>query len=219
MAALERMSDFFAARVDGYDEHMLKEVEGCAEGYALMASLVPASTKKLLDLGCGTGLELDFLFPLLPDLAVTGVDLTPEMLNALQRKHADKNLTLICGDYFKVDFGKEIFDCAVSFETMHHFPREPKTALYRRICDALLPGGCYIECDYMVDTQEEEDHWFAENDRLRRESGITDDSYCHYDTPHSIANLISMMHEAGFASAELVFRLGGTGMLVARKSC
>lgn len=27
---LEKMNDFFAARIDGYDEHMLKNVEGCA---------------------------------------------------------------------------------------------------------------------------------------------------------------------------------------------
>lgn len=218
MAPLEKMADFFTARVNGYDQHMLDEVEGCAEGYPLMASLVPAGTKRLLDLGCGTGLELDYLFPRLPDVAVTGVDLTQAMLDELRRKHSGRNLTLICGDYFQVELGRECFDCAISFETMHHFPRGPKTALYRRICEALVPGGCYIECDYMVDTQAEEDHWFAENDRLRKESGITDDSYCHYDTPHTIANGTAMLHEAGFASVEQVFRLGGTVMLVARKN-
>lgn len=217
MAPLEKMADFFAARVDGYDQHMLETVEGCAQGYPLMASLVPAHTKRLLDLGCGTGLELDYLFPLMPDVAVTGVDLTQAMLDALRKKHPDKNLTLICGDYFLADLGKGCFDCAISFETMHHFPRDRKTALYRRIFEALAPDGCYIECDYMVDTQEEEDHWFAENDRLRRESGVKDDTYCHYDTPHTIANVTAMLHEAGFSRVEQVFRLGGTAMLVARK--
>ena len=41
MDKLERMDDFFAARTEGYDEHMLEEVEGCKEGYAEMARLVP----------------------------------------------------------------------------------------------------------------------------------------------------------------------------------
>lgn len=40
---MEKMSDFFAARVEGYDEHMLTEVAGCKEGYAEMARLVPIS--------------------------------------------------------------------------------------------------------------------------------------------------------------------------------
>ncbi len=38
---LERMEDFFARRVEEYDEHMLQEVEGCEEGYRQMATLVP----------------------------------------------------------------------------------------------------------------------------------------------------------------------------------
>ena len=58
MEHLESMSDFFTARVEGYDEHMLRDVEGCKEGYQRMAQLVPEDTKNLLDLGCGTGLEI-----------------------------------------------------------------------------------------------------------------------------------------------------------------
>ena len=51
---LEKMSDFFAARTEMYDEHMLCEVEGCKEGYKKMAGLVPSDCESLLDLGCGT---------------------------------------------------------------------------------------------------------------------------------------------------------------------
>ena len=63
---LETMSDFFTARTEMYDEHMLTEVEGCKEGYAKMASLVPDDTQTLLDLGCGTGLELEPIFNRIP---------------------------------------------------------------------------------------------------------------------------------------------------------
>ena len=73
---LEKMSDFFAARVEGYDEHMINNVEGCREGYVKMASLIPQNTQKLLDLGCGTGLELDEIFKRFPDVEVVGIDLT-----------------------------------------------------------------------------------------------------------------------------------------------
>ncbi len=33
---IEKMSDFFTSRVDGYDEHMLNEVEGCKDAYVKM---------------------------------------------------------------------------------------------------------------------------------------------------------------------------------------
>ena len=51
---MESMSEFFAARVEGYDAHMLEEVEGCREGYEKMAQLAPEGIEKVLDLGCGT---------------------------------------------------------------------------------------------------------------------------------------------------------------------
>ena len=216
MRPLETMSDFFTARVDGYDEHMLRDVEGCKEGYPLMASLVPAHTRRLLDLGCGTGLELDEIFKLYPDIAVTGVDMTAAMLRELRAKHPDKKLTLICDDYFKADFGGG-YECAVSFETMHHFTKEKKTALYRKVCEALTPNGVYIECDYMADTQEQEDFFFSELARMRAEQGIPEDVFVHYDTPCTIHNQIAMLKAAGFATVEQVMRIGGTCMLVARK--
>lgn len=63
---IEQMSDFFTARAENYDEHMLKDVEGCREGYEKMAELLPKNTQIVLDLGCGTGLELDEIFKRIP---------------------------------------------------------------------------------------------------------------------------------------------------------
>ena len=36
---LEKMSDFFKERLDGYDEHMLTEIEGAAEFYAFTSGV------------------------------------------------------------------------------------------------------------------------------------------------------------------------------------
>ena len=87
--SLAGMSDFFTARVDGYDEHMLNDVEGCKEGYIKMAELISDSTEMILDLGCGTGLELDEIFKWLPNVSVVGIDLTQAMLDKLRQKHFD----------------------------------------------------------------------------------------------------------------------------------
>ena len=38
---LEKMNDFFTARVDGYDEHMRTNIEGASIFYEFTASLLP----------------------------------------------------------------------------------------------------------------------------------------------------------------------------------
>ena len=214
---LEKMAEFFEARIEEYDEHMLTEVEGCKEGYKKMAALIPENAEELLDLGCGTGLELDEIFSLHPRLRVLGIDLSEAMLKRLREKHPDKDLCLYCGDYFAEDLGSCLFDCAVSFQTLHHFSKEKKLSLYRKIYDSLKQFGTYIECDYMVLTQEEEDKWLSEKERLRRENGITDEGYYHYDTPCTVDNQIMLLKEAGFSNVTQVFRMENTTMLVAEK--
>lgn len=212
--AVEGMSEFFTARVDGYEEHML---ESWKDVYALFAGLLPDAANDILDLGCGTGLELDGIFALRPKIRVTGVDMTKAMLDRLREKHADKALKLIEGDYFQVDFGAEAFDAAISFETLHHFSFEKKRPLYRRIWEALRPGGQYIECDYMCETIEEERLYFAERERLRLEEGLPEDAFVHYDTPLTVDRQKELFRLAGFSSVREVYSEGGTVILIGEK--
>lgn len=217
MIKLEKMDDFFARRAEGYDEHMLNEVAGCREAYIKMAELIPGKTETLLDLGCGTGLELHGIFERFPKLHVTGIDLTKAMLDRLAEKYRGKDITLINGDYFSVDLGKSCFDAAVSFETMHHFSHERKISLYSRVYDCLKRGGVYIECDYTAETQEEEDHWYAENARIRKELNIPPDEFYHFDTPCTVENQIGMFYKAGFSKAEKIFGIGNTTIIIAER--
>ena len=217
MPTLEPMADFFAARVDSYDEHMINNVEGCKEGYAKMAELIPSKTEFLLDLGCGTGLELDYILSRLPNISVTGIDLSETMMSKLKDKHPLSRLDLICGDYFSVPLGEERFDVAVSFESLHHFTFDKKLPLYKRIFNALKENGLYIECDYMVETQSEEDFFMTENTRLRKEQNIPLDAFYHYDTPLTVDNQITLLKKAGFTKIEKIFRIGGTVLLTATK--
>lgn len=215
--AIEQMSNFFTARVDGYDEHMIKDVEGCKEGYIKMAELVPKEVNELLDLGCGTGLELDEIFKIKPSISVTGIDLTQAMLDKLKQKHPDKNLSLINASYFDFDFGVSKYDVAVSFQTLHHFSHEDKLKLYLKVFNALKANGQYIECDYMVESQQEEDFYYSENRKIRKEQNIPDGEFYHYDTPCTIDNQIKLLSKAGFKTMEINWRSGNTTMIVAKK--
>ena len=80
---LEKMDDFFTARIDGYDRHMRDTIEGADMFYKFTASLLPKEeNSSVLDLGCGTGLELEAYFEVNPNAKITGIDLT----EAIDRK-------------------------------------------------------------------------------------------------------------------------------------
>ena len=218
MQSLKRVIDMYNRFAYLYDE-LINDVNyrAWADYYFKIFQRYGLNPRLGLDLGCGTGLELDEIFKKLPDASVTGIDLTQAMLDRLKEKHPDKSLNLICGDYFSVALGEGVYDCAVSFQTMHHFSHEKKTELYRKICKALKSYGVYIECDYMVEAQEEEDFWFAENERIRKEQNIPLDEFFHYDTPCTVDNQIQMLKDAGFSQAEKVFRIENTTIIVAKK--
>ena len=131
---LEKMSDFFEARIDGYDEHMLKNIESAEEFYPFTARRMPMQSGcRVLDLGCGTGLELEAYFALNPLAEVVGIDLSSGMLSCLKMKFTDKNIRLVCGSYFDLPLGINEFDAAVSVESLHHFTMEEKIPLYKKI--------------------------------------------------------------------------------------
>lgn len=214
---LEKMGAFFDTRLDGYDEHMMTAIEGAEEFYPFTAGLLPREPgARVLDLGCGTGLELGAYFAQNPTARVTGIDLAPGMLRALAEKFPDRDLELICGSYFDVPFGAD-YDGAVSVESLHHFTKEEKIPLYRRLWQALKPGGAFILTDYFSLSDEEEHHHRAELLRLKAEQRIADGAFYHYDTPLTVAHEIDALRAAGFASVEVLQSWGQTSTIRAWK--
>lgn len=213
---LEKMGEFFDARLEGYEEHQLTCIDSAREFYPFTAGCLPqAPGTRLLDLGCGTGLELGYYFALVPTAEVTGVDLAPAMLEALGRKFPGKALTLRLGSYFDLPLGEEVFDAAVSVESLHHFTKGEKIPLYQKLRKALKPGGCFVLTDYFAASDEEERFRRAELLRLKREQKLPDDAFYHYDTPLTVAHETEALLEAGFASVAVLKSWGPTCTLKA----
>ena len=215
---LERMDDFFTARIQGYDEHMRDAIEGADSFYEYTASLLPAAKNvSILDLGCGTGLELEEYFLINPSASVTGIDLTDAMLNALKSKFPDKDLSLICGSYFDVPLGEDKYDAAVSVESLHHFSKDEKISLYTKLRASLKTGGYFILTDYFADLDEQEDYFRQELLRLRKEQNLSDSVFYHYDTPLTVEHEKEALLTAGFSLVEEKEHWGTTHTLRAAK--
>lgn len=208
---LEKMEEFFDARLNGYDEHQLTCIDSAREFYPYTAECLPQEAhSRVLDLGCGTGLELEYYLKRVPTARITGIDLAPGMLDALRRKFPGKDISLVSGSYFTVPFGENVFDAAVSVESLHHFTKEEKIPLYRKLRTALKPGGYFILTDYFSMSDEEESRYRRELIRLKKEQGLPDDEFYHYDTPLTVAHEKEALLAAGFASAEVLNGWGAT---------
>lgn len=215
---LEKMDAFFAARLEGYDEHMLSEIVGSTEFYPYTASLLPLGEgASVLDLGCGTGLELETYFTLNPGARVTGIDLSRDMLNALRLKFPKQNLDLIHASYFDVPFGTKCFDAAVSVESLHHFTAEQKLGLYQKLLAALKDDGKFVLTDYFAESEALEKEYFQNLAELKKEQGLADDAFYHYDTPLTVEHETEILHAAGFGKVRVMENWEATYTLVAER--
>lgn len=215
---LEKMDAFFANRLPDYDEHMLTAIKGADEFYKYTAAQLPQEAEtEILDLGCGTGLELEEYFLLNPKAHITGIDLSKTMLETLAAKFPERNLTLICNSYFDVELGFEKYDAIVSVESLHHFTSERKLAFYQNLLHSLKPNGYFVLTDYFAESEELEKKYFEIFEELKREQKILDNAFYHYDTPLTVEHEIAVLRNAGFSDVKILKNWGATYTLLAKR--
>ncbi len=210
----EEMAAFFAKRLENYETVHLGQ---WAPEYEHIADYFDAPLSKILDLGCGTGLELEAMYRRFPNLEVTGIDLSKDMMAKLEEKYREKSPRLILADYFEFPFEESFYDAALSFETLHHFKYGKKQKIYEKLFRALRPGGYYIECDYIACCLEEEEICQKRYDRKRKESAIPEDQFIHIDIPLTLEHQTELMKNAGFQRVAVLYENGGTMILKAEK--
>jgi tRNA (cmo5U34)-methyltransferase len=215
----ERMADFFDARSEGYEEHMAQSVSSFDRFYASIASPIPQTDEVLhiLDLGCGTGLELEAILSRAPNAAITGIDVSAQMLHKLKETYADRSeqLTLIRASYLDVPLGVDLYDYVVAVMTLHHLLPTRKVSLYKRIREALTLEGGYIEGDWVVSAREELQYRSAYQDAVRELQTSQEGSH-HIDVPLSLETQKRLLIEAGFSTVQVIRQGPGNGVYVAR---
>ncbi|MBF8436342.1 methyltransferase domain-containing protein [Halanaerobiaceae bacterium Z-7014] len=216
----EKMEEFFDLRATGYDGHMAENVNDYEVFYNSIAEpiLKTESPIKLLDLGCGTGLELEYIFAKAPNADVTGIDLSQEMLDQLISKYIDKSdqIEVIRGSYLDVELLSDEYDYIISVMSLHHFLPDIKLNLYKKIWRALKPGGFYIEGDYIVSKIKEVELLADYNDRLENNEFLQEELF-HLDIPFSIETQQELFDRAGFTDFELIFEGDEAGVYSVKK--
>lgn len=203
----EPMAAFFNDRVFGYEAHMKEN--GLFEAEKLQFAEQFGSTDapaQILDLGCGTGLEIGYILQRIPNARLICIDLAEKMLELLREKYQSvlAQIEVVQASYLDYDFGSNRFDYVVASATMHHWLPEPKLKLYRRIFEALKPGGRFIDDDYMVPEDQEWER-LEQYIALGDSGALKDGEYFHVDIPFSVPTERRIMEEAGFEEVQVIY--------------
>ncbi len=214
----EVMDKFFDVRADGYDNHMKESIDQFEDFYKIVASPIKETQKQLevLDLGCGTGLELEHIFSKARNAHITGIDLSQEMMNKLLKKYDSfsNQITLIRDSYTSHELGIEKYDYAISVMTIHHLFENEKVDLYSKIRNSLKDDGLYIEGDYVVTEEVAKE---ALEEYVRKIKLVDKDELYHIDIPMTEETQVKLLKEAGFSRVEVIFKAEANRVFVAKK--
>ena len=203
----EPMGAFFNTRADGYNAKMFSG--GGEEDYKRLGACFPEKGEavQILDIGCGTGIELDYIWKQIPNANITCVDVSLGMLDLLLKNHTGSHdrITVIEASYIDWPYPENTFEVVVSNMTVHHLWPEEKVEVYRKILSTLKPGGSYIEGDFIV-----KDDLMAEQYRRRYEiivANLPDKVKAgeyHIDIPCTLEVQKKLLQSAGFSSVEVL---------------
>ncbi|MDH3459015.1 MAG: class I SAM-dependent methyltransferase [Gemmatimonadota bacterium] len=132
-----------------YDETIRQLVPAYDEMTALVVERITRrSPHTVLDVGCGTGTLSEQVLDRLPEVAVTALDASPEMIGHAQARlgRFGRRARLVEGDVAtcRLEPG---FDVVFSSLVLHNIPFGSKTAVLRSVVRLLAPSGTFVWAD------------------------------------------------------------------------
>ena len=187
--------------------HLWDEIYGASGLHVNTAAQIPETRDAItiLDVGCGTGLEFEYVFQRAPNAQILGLDQAPRMLDQVRRKYSDRmnQITLIESSCLDWPSSLSDFDFVISCLTVHHFPPDVKRVIYRSIRAALKDSGAYIEGDQSSPSPEREagtmnvfNAWIAKLPDGRRGGW-------NFDVTLTVETNTRLLRETGFTMCEV----------------
>jgi tRNA (cmo5U34)-methyltransferase len=120
------------------------------EGFAVLMEVLPASPRRVLDLGTGDGYTLGLVRSVYPEADGVGVDFSAEMLGLARERFAgDAGVEIVEHDLDDPLPALGTFDLVVSSFAIHHCVDERKRALYGEVFELLEPGGSFLNLEHV----------------------------------------------------------------------
>lgn len=220
--SVERFSNLETGNVAQVDSALSLELIAGA------AAATNPNARSLLDIGCGAGNYTLRVLHSLPDRDVTLLDLSQPMLERARERIAQisqGSVNLIQGDIREVDIGSEAYDVILAAAVLHHLRSDDEwTAVFRKLYQALLPGGTLWIYDLVQQTIPEIDvditarygHYLVE---LKGEA-YRDEVFGWIemeDTPRPLMFQLDTLHAVGFRQTDILHKNTCFAVFGARK--
>jgi tRNA (cmo5U34)-methyltransferase len=180
---------------------------------------LPTRPLRILELGPGTGTLTELLLESFPHAQVEGVDLSPAMVTLARRKLARfrARVTLRVGELDALP-GETKYDVIVSCLAIHHLVEERKRRLFRRVYEALTPGGYFGDGDdHLPEDSRFDERFSALASSLsrpqprtgRRERDVLQKvwhAHEYFDHPVPLSQEVQWLREAGFVHLDTPWR-------------
>jgi tRNA (cmo5U34)-methyltransferase len=208
----------FDAAASSYDALRRQLIPCFDDYYGAVARVLPfAETDAfdVLDLGAGTGLLTALLREQFPNARFTLIDISDEMLAKARERFPDGDVRIIAADYSREAIPGH-FGAVVSALSIHHLTDEDKAALFRRIYEALSPGGIFVNADEVKGPTPATDRFYW--DEWEREiiarginpaEVVAAKDRMHHDIPATLDAHLAWLREAGFADVDCYYKYFG----------
>jgi ubiquinone/menaquinone biosynthesis C-methylase UbiE len=200
-----------------YDARIRTFIPDYEEMLGVAAAAIPARTRRIMDLGVGTGALSARCVQSAPRAQIVGVDMDPAILALAARRLGDR-ATFIAGSFLRTPFPPA--DAVVASFALHHVrTRAAKAALYRRVHAALRREGLFltVDCQPAGDPavrRAQRDAWLA---HLRRAYSASKaaallDAWSREDVYVPLDAEVALMQRSGFR-VEVLWRRGAFAVL------
>jgi tRNA (cmo5U34)-methyltransferase len=191
--------DHYLARIGG--------IEARVAGEKVLATLLPDSTRTVLDLGCGDGRLAAVVLDHCPSVEkVVAVDSSPAMLaHARRRFDGDGRVTVRAWNLEEPLTALGSFDVITAGFSIHHVDDQRKRALFGEVRRLLAPAGLFANLEVVASATPELHRQFLE--LIGRKEDDPEDQLA------GVEDQLRWMRQAGLEQVDCFWRWRGFALL------
>ena len=226
---MDKVKANFSGGSADYDDRIVKIIPRYDEMLHVLASCIPSGDgrqRRVIDIGCGTGGLSAKLLATHPDVELTCLDMTKEMLDlAKERLGGYPNVRYILSDFHDFEFDGP-YDHAITSLALHHaVTDDDKKAIYRKIFDALGKGGSFYNADLVLGSDDEQQELYMRRWTEFARQGLTEDEvqnvmiprFREEDSPAKLTDHLRWLGEVGFSSTDVIWKWYNFAVYCGRK--